>query len=117
MRSNTCTVISRRLSIEIKPQNLKLTEQGDVILLDFGLAKGAVAEMSQTDESMLKSLPGFTYHYAPLEQILGTGTDPRSDLYALAATIYRLITGRPVRRADARSGGAGAAAGSIATGQ
>ena len=43
---------------------------------------------------MLKSLPGFTYHYAPLEQILGTGTDPRSDLYALAATIYRLITGR-----------------------
>ena len=78
---------------DIKPQNLKLTEQ-DVILLDFGLAKGAVAEMSQTDESMLKSLPGFTYHYAPLEQILGTGTDPRSDLYALAATIYRLITGR-----------------------
>jgi hypothetical protein len=79
---------------DIKPQNLKLTEQGDIILLDFGLAKGAAADMSQTDESTLKSLPGFTYHYAPLEQILGTGTDPRSDLYALAATVYRLITGR-----------------------
>jgi hypothetical protein len=38
-------------------------------------------------------MPGYTYHYAPLEQIRGTGTDPRSDLYALAVTIYRLVTG------------------------
>jgi serine/threonine protein kinase len=79
---------------DIKPQNLKLTEQGDVILLDFGLAKGAAADMPQTDEAPDESLHGFTRHYAPLEQIRGMGTDPRSDLYALAATIYRLITGR-----------------------
>src|SRR5262249_51166634 len=71
---------------DIKPQNLKLTEQGDVILLDFGLAKGAAAGMSQADESV----PAFTRHYAPLEQIEGSGTDPRSDLYSLAATIYQL---------------------------
>jgi hypothetical protein len=75
---------------DIKPQNLKLTEQGDVILLDFGLAKGAAAGMSQVDESV----PAFTRKYAPLEQIEGAGTDPRSDLYSLAATIYQLITGQ-----------------------
>jgi serine/threonine protein kinase len=79
---------------DIKPQNLKLTEQGDVILLDFGLAKGAVAGMSQMSETTSESVPGYTRQYSPLEQILGKGTDPRSDLYALAATIYHLITGQ-----------------------
>ncbi|MBC7912138.1 MAG: hypothetical protein H7Y30_16645 [Pyrinomonadaceae bacterium] len=39
------------------------------------------------------SLFGYSRSYAPLEQIQGTGTDPRSDLYSLAATLYHLITG------------------------
>ncbi|HKQ75956.1 MAG TPA: serine/threonine-protein kinase [Blastocatellia bacterium] len=74
---------------DIKPQNLKLTPRGEVILLDFGLAKGAGTESSQASES----IRGFTRHYSSLEQIEGKGTDPRSDLYALAATLYRLLTG------------------------
>ncbi|HEU0184152.1 MAG TPA: protein kinase [Blastocatellia bacterium] len=79
---------------DIKPQNLKLTEHGDVILLDFGLAKGVVAGMTQMSETTSESVPGYTRQYSPLEQILGKGTDPRSDLYALAASMYHLITGR-----------------------
>src|SRR5512138_2085700 len=76
---------------DIKPQNLKLTERGQIILLDFGLAKGAASGMTQATGS--SSILGYTPGYAALEQIQGTGTDPRSDLYSLAATLYILMTG------------------------
>ncbi len=75
---------------DIKPQNLKLTERGEIILLDFGLAKGSPQMMSQVTGG--GSILGYTPHYAPLEQIQGTGTDPRSDLYSLAATLQHLMT-------------------------
>jgi formylglycine-generating enzyme required for sulfatase activity len=74
---------------DIKPQNMKVTQRGQVILLDFGLAKGSGAVSS---ESMAASVLGYTPTYAPFEQIQGTGTDPRSDLYSVAATIYHLMT-------------------------
>jgi serine/threonine protein kinase len=76
---------------DIKPQNLKLTARGQIILLDFGLAKGQAGEISRI--SAAASIFGYTPNYAPLEQIQGQGTDPRSDLYALAATVYHLMTG------------------------
>jgi serine/threonine protein kinase len=77
---------------DIKPQNLKLSESGQIILLDFGLAKGFAGILSRATTS--GSIFGYTPNYAPLEQIQGTGTDPRSDLYALAATLYHLMTGQ-----------------------
>ena len=75
---------------DIKPNNLKLTDQGQIILLDFGLAKGSASPRSRVTST--GSIFGYTPHYAPLEQIQGSGSDPRSDLYSLGATAYHLVT-------------------------
>ncbi|MBK7393801.1 MAG: serine/threonine protein kinase [Chloracidobacterium sp.] len=75
---------------DIKPQNLKVTPRGDIILLDFGLAKGNPTDAGHATAA--KSIFGYSRNYASLEQIQGTGTDPRSDLYSLAATLYHLLT-------------------------
>jgi hypothetical protein len=75
---------------DIKPQNLKLTGRDQIVLLDFGLAKGTPLQTRVTNTA---SLFGYSFNYAPIEQMQGAGTDPRSDLYSLGATVYHLLTG------------------------
>jgi formylglycine-generating enzyme required for sulfatase activity/serine/threonine protein kinase len=75
---------------DIKPQNLKVMPNGQVILLDFGLAKGAVSGMTLGSAS----IQGYTPNYAPLEQMRGSGTDARSDIYSLAVTMHCLLSGQ-----------------------
>jgi serine/threonine protein kinase len=76
---------------DIKPHNLKITPTGQIILLDFGLAKTQAADSSGAVSFV--SVFGYTPRYAPLEQIQDLGTSPRSDIYALGATLYHLLTG------------------------
>jgi serine/threonine protein kinase len=86
---------------DIKPQNIKRTEQGRMVLLDFGLAKG---NPTRSNATATGSLVGYSPHYAPLEQVQGTGTDPCSDIYSLGATLYHLLTGEPPVDALTRAG-------------
>jgi Protein kinase domain len=73
---------------DIKPQNLKLTDENHIVLLDFGLSKNS----GETQLTNSGSVVGYTPHYAPMEQIRGMGTSPRSDIYALSATLYQLMS-------------------------
>src|SRR5678816_4361040 len=72
---------------DIKPQNLKVTPNGQIILLDFGLAKGNPTDAGH--QTAAKSIFGYSRSYASIEQIQGTGTDPRSDLYSVSYTHLR----------------------------
>ena len=73
---------------DIKPANLKLQNDGNVVLVDFGIAK--VFDQSQTTTGARGLTPGFS----PPEQYGGQRTDSRSDQYALAATLYWFLTNK-----------------------
>lgn len=88
---------------DIKPANVKV--DGDAIyLLDFGLAKGSSEQLAGGGDHTLTSVFGYTAAYAPVEQIMNTGTTARSDLYSLGATIYHLVTGTIPVKASLRYG-------------
>ncbi|NLV40798.1 MAG: SUMF1/EgtB/PvdO family nonheme iron enzyme [Candidatus Hydrogenedentes bacterium] len=74
---------------DIKPGNIYLTKEGEVILLDFGSARQSMVRDHHTLTVLLT--PG----YAPPEQYSGGGQQgPWSDVYGVAATLYRMLTGR-----------------------
>jgi serine/threonine-protein kinase len=77
---------------DIKPGNIKLRADGSAVLVDFGIAKAAEASQKTSVGAR-----GYTPGFAPPEQAGGSRTGPYSDQYALAATLYNLLTGvKPV---------------------
>lgn len=87
---------------DIKPANIILTGLGAVMLVDFGLVK----HIDPTNPRTATAMRGMgTPQYTPLEQYAGNvgHTDGRSDIYALGATLYHLLTGVSPANAPQRS--------------
>ena len=85
---------------DVKPSNLKITPNGLLKLVDFGLVKALVP-----DEMTITVIQGRgTALYTPLEQYGGDGlhTDIRSDIYAFGCTLYHLLTNTPPEDARQR---------------
>jgi DNA-binding NarL/FixJ family response regulator len=75
---------------DLKPQNVMLRENDDIVLIDFGLSKDLNNTQSSTRTGMLRGSP---YFMSP-EQAQGLPVDGRSDLYSLGVMIYEMLTGR-----------------------
>ncbi len=78
---------------DVKPSNLLVTDGGELILSDFGLARTAQsARLTSTGQAL-----GTPLYMSP-EQMLGRAAeiDGRADLYGLGATMYEVFTGRPL---------------------
>ncbi len=77
--------------LDIKPANLILDRTGDIWLVDFGTAKSQRAMQTTGQVGMQQTSVFGTAGYAPPEQYHGR-VEPRTDVYALAATLYHLVT-------------------------
>jgi serine/threonine protein kinase len=73
---------------DLKPGNILLDDNDRIMLIDFGIAKES--KVSEETRTLARAA---SHGFSPPEQVMGTGTDPRSDIYALAATFYALLTG------------------------
>jgi serine/threonine protein kinase len=88
---------------DLKPANIKLTPDGKVKVLDFGLAKMFDAGVPGSGLSQSTTLSGMTapnvllgtLAYMSPEQLRGQPADERSDLWAFGCVLYELLTGKP----------------------
>jgi eukaryotic-like serine/threonine-protein kinase len=77
---------------DLKPQNLFLTSDGDLKLLDFGVAM-ALADTAAAEERQKGFAVFGTPEYMAPEQVAGEPVDARCDIYALGCVLYELVTG------------------------
>jgi serine/threonine-protein kinase len=75
---------------DIKPGNIMLTSDGEVKVMDFGIARTATGDTLTQTAAVLG-----TASYLSPEQAQGEAVDGRSDIYSLGCVLYEMVTGRP----------------------
>ena len=99
LRGRTLEAVAQALAVahdagivhrDVKPGNVMITDDGEVKILDFGIAHA----VRWTPLTEAPAIHGTAEYMAP-EQIRGQGSEPRSDLYSLGVVLYELATGKP----------------------
>lgn len=80
---------------DVKPSNLMLDADGQLRILDFGLAQVGMWERGSAEITTVGQLMGTLDYMAPEQAERGGAVDYRADLYSLGATLFRLLSGRP----------------------
>jgi beta-lactam-binding protein with PASTA domain/tRNA A-37 threonylcarbamoyl transferase component Bud32 len=75
---------------DVKPGNVLITDEGQVKVTDFGIARAINTEESLTQTG---AVMGTATYFSP-EQAEGMGVDPRSDIYSLGVVLFEMVTGR-----------------------
>ncbi len=89
---------------DLKPSNLLLTRDGQLKVIDFGIARAQFLEQTQTATGNFNG----TLRYACPEQVGQQPTDGRSDLFSLSIVLYELCTGKPLFKESNEAGTLGA---------
>jgi len=80
---------------DVSPQNVLISQEGDIKLCDFGIAKAA----SKASHTQAGALKGKLQYMSP-EQAWGRHIDKRSDIFALATVLFEMLTGRKLFTGD-----------------
>ena len=80
---------------DVSPQNILISDEGDIKLCDFGIAKAA----SKVSTTMSGALKGKLQYMSP-EQAWGKRLDRRSDIFSLGSVLYEMLTGAPLFEGD-----------------